>query len=550
MVRQKHGDEVWEHMLRNAGAQPSLFQPGRCYSEGSIAKLLQSIAEGYPCTISDLLHHLGAFLVDSWRKLVVQCYGPEAATTVTKLLRSLNTLTDTIPIIDDLSETLVPLGGISETDDGFDLKLTSMGRCHTYAIGIALQLQSLSGGELCWKLPAFGESTTAKEPHDETTCSLRLVLSSDNRISGKASTEMMPDERAICPTSSLELPHVLDETSEAASDGRLIACNTATRSECFSWDGPLSKFQSSSDSHPLSGADSGKHPLSVVTKSAQSHRMESHVQSLKWLGRYRIDRLIDGGGMGLIFQAVDLQLQRVVAIKTPRDPKVSKLVRQRFLNEARSAAQLDHPNVIRIYDLGYVAERPYYVMEHLRGEPLQRSLRYRTIPYHDALLLIKRISAGIAAVHQHGMVHRDLKPSNIFVNHDLSMCKLLDFGIATTMDNQGQQHPSAGTPGYIAPETINAKHRDPRSDLFSLGCIAYELIYGRRLFPKLPISEYCKLLMQFDENSAEMQAIYQRDRKLLWGLLHPEVEKRFDSFERINTLIDQMRRHAEPIYCG
>lgn len=550
MIRQTHGDEVWEHMLRNAGAQPKHFLPGRSYSEASIAKLLQRAAEGYPCKLNDLLHHLGSFLVSNWRKLAVQCYGPDAASTITQLMRSLKILADTIPIVDDLSETLVPLEGVRETPRGFELQLACMGRCSTYAIGIARELERQSDGDLRWTLPIQGDRATGSKANQPSSCQLRLVLFPADRLSGSASAATVADERANCPTSSLDMPSIDDDPGSADSDTSLAAPISDAPSETFSWDESLAPPQPAASSHPLSGAASGKNPLSVVTKSAESHRMDSHVQSLKWLGRYRIDRLIDGGGMGLIFQAVDLQLQRVVAIKTPRDPLVSHLVRQRFLNEARSAAQLEHPNVIQIYDLGYVAERPYYVMEHLRGEPLQRYLRHRSIAYHDALLLIKRIGAGIAAVHRHGMVHRDLKPSNIFVNEDLSMCKLLDFGIATPAGDNHQQHSSAGTPGYIAPETIGAKLRDPRSDLFSLGCIAYELIYGRKLFPKVPISEYCKLLMQFDENSPEMQAIYHRDRKLLWGLLHPEVDRRFDSFETINTLIDHMWRNAEPIYYG
>jgi serine/threonine protein kinase len=212
-------------------------------------------------------------------------------------------------------------------------------------------------------------------------------------------------------------------------------------------------------------------------------------------GKYRIEREIDGGAMGRVFSAVQLGLDRPVAVKVMRE--VSDEFRRRFLLEARSLASLNHRNIVSIIDSGETSTGVVFiVMEYLRGQTLADALKRDVrVDVPRTVQLAIQIARGLRAAHRQGIVHRDLKPSNIFLIDDDEggdLVKLLDFGVAKAMDaaQRAQQRVTregviVGTPTYMAPEEIR-NAGDGRADLYSLGCVLYQMVAGRP--PFLPVN--------------------------------------------------------------
>jgi serine/threonine protein kinase len=203
------------------------------------------------------------------------------------------------------------------------------------------------------------------------------------------------------------------------------------------------------------------------------------------LSGYKILGVIGAGGMGRVLLAFDEKLDRKVAVKTlsPRYAGNPKL-RERFMREARALARLDHPNIVRIYNLGDSSEEPHFVMERIEGVPLTEAAQ-RLAPTQKIDLMLK-VVLTVDFLHKRRMIHRDLKPGNILVGPDLEP-KVLDFGLAAQFDDPGERLTQAGeimgTPNYFSPEQAQAAGPlDARSDIFSLGTILYELITGTAPF--------------------------------------------------------------------
>jgi serine/threonine-protein kinase len=211
------------------------------------------------------------------------------------------------------------------------------------------------------------------------------------------------------------------------------------------------------------------------------------------VGSYRIIERLAKGGMGEVYLARHEIMNREAAVKVlhPEFGDKPELV-ERFLNEARAAATIRHPGIVEIYDVGHVDGRAYIVMEYLRGEPLASRLARTRIDVDKALLLTRQLAGALGAAHACGIIHRDLKPDNIFVVPDPDVLggertKILDFGIAKLIETKGAVHTMQGamfgTPAYMAPEQCeDAGQVDRRADLYSLGCIVYELLCGKPPF--------------------------------------------------------------------
>jgi eukaryotic-like serine/threonine-protein kinase len=203
--------------------------------------------------------------------------------------------------------------------------------------------------------------------------------------------------------------------------------------------------------------------------------------------RYIIRRLLGRGGWGEVFEAEQIDLKRLVAIKTllvgGDDPRYV----ERFRREARATAKLRHPNVVEIIEVDFESDddrRPFMVMEHLEGETLsQRLLRGPPLEPDRIIVLIKQILSALAAAHAEGIVHRDLKPGNIFLVDDGATAKVLDFGIAKveSADTMTTTGTMLGTPTYMAPEQLLLDPIDARTDIYAAGLCLTEMITGRRL---------------------------------------------------------------------
>lgn len=212
--------------------------------------------------------------------------------------------------------------------------------------------------------------------------------------------------------------------------------------------------------------------------------------------RYRIEALLDSGGMGSVYVATQLAVERRVALKVlPREVLHDGSELRRFHHEAKSASRLMHPNVVRVHDYGIDGrtEMPYIAMELVRGETLRRILMDQgAVEVSRACRIFEQVSRALVAAHEAGLVHRDLKPDNIMVtllSEDDEHVSVLDFGIAKAVEvpmGVAERLTGSGvvmgTPRYMSPEQARGWGLDGRSDLYSLGCVLHEVLTGRAAF--------------------------------------------------------------------
>lgn len=201
--------------------------------------------------------------------------------------------------------------------------------------------------------------------------------------------------------------------------------------------------------------------------------------------RYAVERRLGRGGMGTVYAAHDVQLNRRVAVKLLRERLESATAVEQCRREARAAASLAHPNVVTIHDVGVTSDgRPFLVMELLRGRTLRGALSTGPLPPEQTLPVLEGICGALEAAHAQGLVHRDLKPENVFLVEaaaEGTRVKLLDFGISTFVDSQtGTRTGALGTPEYAAPEQIRGELPHPSWDLWAFAVMAFELMVGAR----------------------------------------------------------------------
>ncbi len=242
------------------------------------------------------------------------------------------------------------------------------------------------------------------------------------------------------------------------------------------------------------------------------------------LGRYEIVESVGAGGMGEVYRARDTELGRHVAIKVISNKfEGNQRSVDRFEREAKTVAQLSHPNILALHDFGRDEGIVYAVTEFLEGEDLRVRTRASTLPVSKVLEIGIGVAEGLAAAHDNGIIHRDIKPENVFVT-STGQVKILDFGLAGLRTGQtwGFADPEggtksltevgevAGTLGYMSPEQIRGGTLDSRSDIFALGCLLYELLTGQRAF-------------QTDTPQKTIRAILDQDPTPI-GELRPDVD--------------------------
>jgi len=220
---------------------------------------------------------------------------------------------------------------------------------------------------------------------------------------------------------------------------------------------PLRRAGSSSDS-----VDEGRFPPGTVLAR-----------------RYRIVSLLGRGGMGEVYRANDLLLGQTVALKfLPAAATANEAALSRFRNEVRTARQVSHPSVCRVYDIGEAEGLTYLTMEYVDGEDLASLLRrIGKLPRDKALEIGRKLCAGVAAAHDKGVVHRDLKPANIMLDGQ-GQVRITDFGLAGMAEQLRDVH--SGTPAYMAPEQRAGQEVTSRSDIYALGVVLHELFTGKR----------------------------------------------------------------------
>lgn len=235
------------------------------------------------------------------------------------------------------------------------------------------------------------------------------------------------------------------------------------------------------------------------------------------ISQYLILEKIGEGGMGIVYLAEDTVLGRRVAVKSLKTSNSSEFTqyKTRFLREARFASNLNHPNIVSVYDYGETEEGvPYLVMEYVSGKNLSDILRQKNLTIGEYIEIIKQIAKALSSAHEHGIIHRDVKPSNVFVN-ERGEVKVLDFGLAKLLDadsynnrsfssatsdmfTQTRQGVFMGTPSYSSPEQLLGSSVDRRSDIFSLGAVLYECLSGQQAFGGKNFADICAQVIKED----------------------------------------------------
>ncbi len=276
------------------------------------------------------------------------------------------------------------------------------------------------------------------------------------------------------------------------------------------------------------------------------------------LGDYEIVSQLGEGGMGVVYRARDLRLERPVAIKVIREHVLADGSRlKRFEQEAQAAAALNHPSILAVHQFGAYQGAPYLVSELLEGETLREELRRGPLSQTRAAEFAEQIADGLSAAHLRGVVHRDLKPENLFVSEDQRV-KILDFGLAKLLEKgpdgleaagefQTKSGMVAGTVGYASPEQLRGEKLDARTDLFSLGVVMYEMATGQRPFA----AESSGLMFEATLNRQPVvpgslnPAVSPEFERIILKALEKDPEIRYQGAAEIRADLKRLKRNAD-----
>jgi eukaryotic-like serine/threonine-protein kinase len=280
-------------------------------------------------------------------------------------------------------------------------------------------------------------------------------------------------------------------------------------------------------------------------------------------GHYEILEPLGEGGMGVVYKARDVLLNRIAAVKfLPLEGADADHKRSRFIQEAQSASALNHPNIITIYEVAKAGDRDFIAMELVQGQTLDQIIGRKALPPERAIAYAIQIADALAAAHASGIVHRDLKPANVMVT-DAGLVKVLDFGLAKLMPaawstsgaTQTVQTPSArtsdgtivGTVAYMSPEQAEGKPVDHRSDVFSFGTLLHEMLTGRRAFEGESAASTLAAILTAEPPplSAEAPGAATELIRIVSRCLRKLPEKRWQSLADVRIALDELKQDWE-----
>jgi eukaryotic-like serine/threonine-protein kinase len=284
----------------------------------------------------------------------------------------------------------------------------------------------------------------------------------------------------------------------------------------------------------------------------------------KVLAQYRISEKLGEGGMGVVWKARDTHLDRFVALKTLSAEKLADPERKRrFVQEAKAASALNHPNIVHIYDIAEAAGVQFIAMEYVAGKTLGELIGRKGLRLNEALKYAVQIADALAKAHSAGIVHRDLKPSNIMVTED-GLVKVLDFGLAKLAETAAgefgetatarapdgpitEEGTIVGTTAYMSPEQAEGKKVDARSDIFSFGSVLYEMVTGRRAF--YGDSKLSTLSSILKDDPAPLSSItpdVPRDlEKIISRCLRKDPERRFQHMADVRVALEELKEESD-----
>src|ERR1022692_4949969 len=277
------------------------------------------------------------------------------------------------------------------------------------------------------------------------------------------------------------------------------------------------------------------------------------------LGHYQIVEKLGQGGMGTVYRAQDTRLKRSVALKALSPEAMIDLERKnRFMQEARAASALNHPNIITIYDIDTADGVDFIAMECVEGKTLQQLIGRKGLPLGQALEYAVRIADALATAHAAGIVHRDLKPSNVIVTPQ-GVVKILDFGLAKlgepagadayaeTLHGEGspltEEGTILGTVAYMSPEQADGKKVDTRSDVFSFGSVLYEMAAGQRAFAGgSKLSSLSAVLYKDPQPASQAVADVPPELdRIISRCLKKDPERRWQTMADVKVALEELR---------
>jgi serine/threonine protein kinase len=272
---------------------------------------------------------------------------------------------------------------------------------------------------------------------------------------------------------------------------------------------------------------------------------EPNPPRVEQLGKYEIHEKIGEGGFGVVYKGFDPFIKRFVAIKTCNSP--DKKIRDRYFREAEIAGRLDHPNIVRIYDFGVENDTPFLVQEFLAGHDLDHKVEGNDfVPYPERLLYLIHIARGLDYAHAQGVIHRDIKPANIRILDD-GTAKIMDFGVAMLQHSDHrltEAGMTVGTAAYLAPEQIQGKDVDGRTDIFSFGVLTHEILSGQRPFDQDNISATLYAILNDDPRPITLPESIcpEAMHRLILDCLEKHPEGRPPDFSTVLRRLEAVRR--------
>jgi eukaryotic-like serine/threonine-protein kinase len=276
------------------------------------------------------------------------------------------------------------------------------------------------------------------------------------------------------------------------------------------------------------------------------------------LSHYQILEKLGEGGMGVVYKARDSHLDRLVAIKVLPTERVADLdSKRRFVQEAKAASALNHPNIVTIYDIDQADGVYFIAMEFVAGKPLDRLIPREGLELNTMLKYGVQVADALAAAHAAGIVHRDLKPGNLMVT-DRDLVKVLDFGLAKLTEASAigeseitqcrtEEGAILGTVSYMSPEQAEGKPVDSRSDIFSLGSVLYEMVTGRKAFQaETKLSTLTAILRDEPKRAGEIVESLPREvERIISRCLRKELSRRFQHMDDLKVELETLKEESE-----
>lgn len=503
-VDTNHGETAWEAILDRAGLGGLVLSPIGDYPDEAVIALLGAACELLNCDLDDLLQRLGHYAAPELISFAGNMLHPDWRSF--EVLANVETLIHRTVRIQNPTAVPANIQAFRLGDDQMQVVYSSRRNLCPLARGI---LEGMGD--------YFSEDLTVRE----VTCTRQ--------------------GHPFCTFDVSRVPEEKTEKAEEDSDFVVVDSSKANTSiedqqTCLIGEDPGDQALDSDSFHWLPSR-----PSALRTGMSGSEARLSQIPFPKRLGRYAIHEIVGVGGMGVVYKATDETLNRLVAIKTLKSLDIPHELVDTFLEEARAMARLNHENVIQVYDVGQIDNRPFFVMEYLTGQTLSQRMAKVKLDISFACYIFLKILDAVNAVHRIGLVHRDIKPDNIMLSLDGKRCHLLDLGLADELcEKRDTKKRLSGTPGYIAPERLKGYPADYRSDFFSLGCVAYELLCGKRAFNRGSTKSIMHSMEVFDQETANWGNVPDALRQLVIQMLNYDRSERATDYAEISRIVEKV----------